>query len=171
MNSSDLQAVKRYALAYASLDGDAEALRADLAAAASASLQAKALFDPTVSRQKKKSFISEVFKGNQNIINLFCLLVDAKRINFIEVLAREVARITDQKLGVTRLNVTGAYELSAEGKKNIEAAALKFFGGKTVNAEYKQDKDLLGGVIIKNEDFTIDASISGGLKRLQETLR
>lgn len=166
MNFSDFQAVKRYAKAYVELGADVDGLASAVAAAA----DVRALFDPTVPKQKKKSFVEEVFAADKNIINLFCLLVDADRINFLTALNEEAQKLDAKKQGLTRVNITSAYDLSDNAKKAVEAAAQKFFGGAVV-AEYKQDAGLIGGVIIQNEDLTIDASISGGLKRLEESLR
>ncbi len=171
MKPSDVLAAQRYAKAYCLLDGKADVLLADLNAADAGLKNAPSLLNPTISKEVKKKFINEVFAANKNMANFLNLLIENKRLSMLSLIVREAQTIINKRLGITEISVTSAYELSEIEKENIKKAAVKFFNCNAASASFKEDKSLIGGILIKNEAVVIDASVAGGLERLKNILR
>jgi len=77
--------------------------------------------------------------------------------------------VADQDSGVAEAEVTSAFELNEEDRKQLEAQVAKLAGSK-VRIAYLQDKDLLGGAIVKIGSTIYDGSLRGQLQQLKQTL-
>ena len=104
-------------------------------------------------------------KLDQSGKNFVRILVDADRIG----LASEVFNIFEQKRaaaeGISEVDVVSAFPLDDSQIKVISDSISKRTG-KKVDVNTEEDKDLIGGVIIKAGDSVIDASLRGRLKEL-----
>jgi len=171
MNSSDALAAKRYAKAYAlsGKSGDAAALYAALNTAYESVKNVEALFSPAVSKNKKKDFVSSVFGGDKKIISFFNLLIENKRLNLLGAIVKETKKIVNKQLNKAEVKITTAYAPDAAEKEKIKKAVSLLLGVKTVDAYFETRVNIIGGLIIKTDDMTADASVSGGLERLRET--
>lgn len=167
MNYSNILAAKRYAKAYASLDED----YASLSAAYEAVKNVDSLFNPIVSKAKKEKFIKEVFAADRTVSDFLCVLAEAKRLNLLALIAEETRKIINKKHGVAEVEVISAFPVGAARSEEIKQAAKKYFKCKEVVANFKEDKSLLGGIIMKDGETVVDASISGGLKKLGAILK
>ena len=96
-------------------------------------------------------------------------MIDAKRIE----LASEISAIFEEKRlaeeSVTKINVTTAYPLNENQIKVINDLFSKRTGNK-IDINVDEDKDLIGGVIIRAGDSVIDASLRGRLKELNNVI-
>ncbi|GAB4191890.1 MAG: F0F1 ATP synthase subunit delta [Wenzhouxiangellaceae bacterium] len=72
----------------------------------------------------------------------------------------------EQRLPV---NVRSATELSAEQRGKLEASLEQRFG-RTIEAAYSIDPELIGGAVIEAGDVFIDGSLSNKLQRLRGAL-
>lgn len=101
--------------------------------------------------------------------------------NFVRVLAErnrfkylpEARRIFEQERaefeGRSKVEVTSAFELNDDQKKNIISAMSKRLGTE-VDLSVTVDDALIGGVVIRAGDLVIDASLRGRMSRLANTL-
>lgn len=123
--------------------------------------------NPKMSQEQLAGFIIDICGSSisQSCKNFVKILVNAERIN----LATEVFNLFEQKRaaaqGISDVKVTSAFPLDDSQTSGI-ADAISRRLGKQVNVETSEDKDLIGGVVIRAGDAVIDASVRGRLKEL-----
>lgn len=100
--------------------------------------------------------------------NFLNLLLDKKRIEAIEAIADHYSGLTDSVSGVARAEITTAMplkdEILAEIKKSLEGLTSK-----KIKAEISEDKDLIGGIVVRIGDLVLDGSIRAQLEGLKES--
>ncbi|HIF51548.1 MAG TPA: F0F1 ATP synthase subunit delta [Thiotrichaceae bacterium] len=123
--------------------------------------------NPKLSSEALYQFFSDIGgdKFSQTGKNFIRVLIDAGRIN----LAAEVFEIFEQKRtateGISDVEVISAYPLDNAQVNAISESISKRLG-KKIDINTEEDKDLIGGVIIRVGDSVIDASLRGRLKEL-----
>jgi F-type H+-transporting ATPase subunit delta len=140
-----------------------------LIALLSGSEQLRAFFDnPFIQNESKKSVIGSILSDDTNVYfrNFLSLLVDRKRISFLEpILKQYVARLRELNQTVLA-EVTSAVPLSEEQEQAVKEKVIAITSAREVELEKKVDTDLIGGVIIKVGSQVVDASLRGQLRRL-----
>ena len=123
--------------------------------------------NPKLSSDGLYQFIIDIAgdKLTQSAKNFIRILIDAERIG----LASEVFNIFEQKKaaaeGISEVDVISAYPLDDAQVSSISESISKRLG-KKIDVNTEEDKDLIGGVIIRAGDSVIDASLRGRLKEL-----
>jgi F-type H+-transporting ATPase subunit delta len=123
---------------------------------------------PLVAAEDKKAIIRQVVGEQINpfLLNFLLLLVDKKRIGFIEGVCSKYLEILRKLNNVVLAEVTSAVRLyEGEAEKLVEK--IKNLTGATgVEIQTKLDPDIIGGVIIKVGSQVYDASLKGQLRRI-----
>ncbi|MEO0926606.1 MAG: ATP synthase F1 subunit delta [Cyanobacteria bacterium J06643_13] len=129
------------------------------------------VLNPVIKNEDKKSVLKQVMgDSNPYIVNFMMLLVDKRRIVFLESIADQYLSLL-RKLNQTVLaEVTSAQELTDEQKGNIVGKVKGIVEAKDVELKASVDPSLIGGVIIKVGSKVIDASLRGQLRRISVTL-
>ncbi|MEO1465046.1 MAG: ATP synthase F1 subunit delta [Cyanobacteria bacterium J06633_1] len=129
------------------------------------------VLNPVIKNEDKKSVLKQVMgDSNPYIVNFMMLLVDKRRIVFLESIADQYLSLL-RKLNQTVLaEVTSAQELTDEQKGNIVNKVKGIVEAKDVELKASVDPSLIGGVIIKVGSKVIDASLRGQLRRISVTL-
>ncbi|MEL7009717.1 MAG: ATP synthase F1 subunit delta [Cyanobacteria bacterium J06629_2] len=129
------------------------------------------VLNPVIKNEDKKSVLKQVMgDSNPYIVNFMMLLVDKRRIVFLESIADQYLSLL-RKLNQTVLaEVTSAQELTDEQKGNIVDKVKGIVEAKDVELKASVDPSLIGGVIIKVGSKVIDASLRGQLRRISVTL-
>lgn len=126
------------------------------------------LANPLVKSEVKKSVLNQIV-GNQihpYTVNFLKLLVDRKRILFLEGICQQYLAIL-RKLNQTVLaEVTSACELNEAQKQAVKEKVKQITNANQVELEVKLDNELIGGLIIKIGSQVIDASLRGQLRRI-----
>jgi F-type H+-transporting ATPase subunit delta len=123
--------------------------------------------NPSLSNEALYQFFADIGgdKFSQSGKNFIRVLIDAERID----LAAEVFELFEQKRaaaeGISDVDVISAYPLDDAQVSAISESISKRLG-KKVDINTEEDKDLIGGVIIRAGDSVIDASLRGRLKEL-----
>ena len=123
--------------------------------------------NPKLSSEALYQFIADIGgdKFSQAGKNFIRILIDAERIG----LAAEIFTIFEKKRaaaeGISDVDVISAYPLD-DAQVNVISDSISKRLGKKVDINTDEDKDLIGGVIIRAGDSVIDASIRGRLKEL-----
>jgi F-type H+-transporting ATPase subunit delta len=123
--------------------------------------------NPKLSSEQLHQFIVDICgdKLSKTGNNFVRILIDAERIS----LAAEIYSIFEHKRaaaeGISEVDVISAYPLD---EAQISAISESFTTriGKKIDINTEEDKDLIGGVIIRAGDSVIDASLRGRLKEL-----
>ena len=123
--------------------------------------------NPKLSGQQLYQFIVDICgdKLSQTGKNFVRTLINAERISF----AAEIFNLYEQKRaaaeGISDVEVISAYPLDDAQISAISESISKRIG-KKIDINTEEDKDLIGGVIIRAGDSVIDASLRGRLKEL-----
>jgi F-type H+-transporting ATPase subunit delta len=106
---------------------------------------------------------------SQLVRNFIAVLIDHDRISgFTEVVA-EYRREIDRRQGIYEVSIVSARQLENDERQQLESQVGQLAGGR-VNATYRQDPTLLGGVIVTVGSTVYDGSVRGRLDRLKEEL-
>ncbi|MFN6567119.1 ATP synthase F1 subunit delta [Nostoc minutum NIES-26] len=125
--------------------------------------------NPFIQPENKKAVISRILGGegaNPYLRNFLLLLVDRRRILFLEPILEQYLALLRQLNQTVLAEVTSAVPLSEEQQQAIKEKVIAITNARQVEIETKVDRELIGGVIIKVGSQIIDASLRGQLRRL-----
>lgn len=129
------------------------------------------VLNPVIKNEDKKNILKQVMgDANPYLINFIMLLVDKRRIIFLEPIVEQYLNLL-RKLNQTVLaEVISATELNDEQKGRIVEKVKGLVEARDVELKASIDPDLIGGVIIKVGSKVIDASLRGQLRRISISL-
>lgn len=109
-------------------------------------------------------------KGNFSgvVKNFLNLLLDKNRIGVIEAITAYYARLTDEVSGIARAEIVTARPLKEEALGRIEKS-LEGLTSKKIKPLVREDKDLIGGIVVKIGDLVLDGSVKAQLEGLKES--
>ncbi len=113
--------------------------------------------------------ISESFKLNDLLKNFMTFLVNKKRFFYVEKILKNFIEICSEKRGEIKAEIQSAKELSNEEIKKINEDLTKNFSSK-MRLNYKHDKSLIGGLIVKVGSIMVDTSIKNKLQQIQKRM-
>ena len=130
------------------------------------------LKNPTHSTNKQKEVInllSDKLKFSKNLKNFFLLLIEKRRIFFVQKISESFLKLCSKKRGEIKASLISSKELSKseldEVSKDLSAAM-----GSTLKFDYKVDKELIGGLKLQLGSFMIDTSIKSKLKKYEQAM-
>ncbi|HEY9299900.1 MAG TPA: ATP synthase F1 subunit delta, partial [Phormidium sp.] len=128
----------------------------------------KFLSDPLISAAKRKEVIRQIIGEQVHpfMVNFLMLLVDKKRIRFLEAICREYLNRLRALNQTVLAEVISAVELNDEQKHSVREKVKSLSDAQQVELATKVDQDLIGGVIIKVGSQVFDASLRGQLRRI-----
>lgn len=142
--------------------------------------QVKALItNPAVSDDTLVQFLSEfVTVANANgaasthehLVNFIKLLAEKGRLLALPALSKLFEGYLAAEAGYVRLKVTSAYPLTSQDEEKI-ADSMRQQLNSEVQCEFDSDPGLLGGFLVRSENWVLDSTISGKLKRLEISMR
>jgi len=126
------------------------------------------LSNPFVKQENKKNVLKQLLGegGNSYLRNFLLLLVDRRRIAFLEPILQQYLVLLRQLNQTVLAEITSAVPLTEAQQQAITEKVITFTKARQVELETKIDSDLIGGVIIKVGSQVIDASLRGQLRRL-----
>ncbi|HPI02818.1 MAG TPA: ATP synthase F1 subunit delta [Candidatus Goldiibacteriota bacterium] len=141
-------------------------------AAASSREFAAILGHPGVSKASKRAVVAGEFKEkiSRLALNFICLLIDKKREGILESVYSLYAQKADELLGIKRVQVKTAYELSAAEETKVLQQLESTFK-KKVRMDARVDKGILGGIIVRDNMTLIDASVKQYLDSMKKELK
>jgi F-type H+-transporting ATPase subunit delta len=105
----------------------------------------------------------------REVRNFIAVIMDHRRLNELNEILAAYDRVADQGQGVAEAEVTSAFELNEDDRRELEGQVAKLAGGK-VRIAYVKDGSLLGGAIVKIGSTVYDGSVRGQLEQLKQTL-
>ena len=109
---------------------------------------------------------AKLSKDTQRVL---LVLTTAKRLDHLRSIVEKLKLILLESGNVVSLSVETATSLETEEKKKIEDKFTKILG-KKVEASYKVDPALLGGLRVTAAGRTYDGSLTGWLSSFEESL-
>lgn len=174
----DVSVARRYAQALfeiAQRDGTIEKVEQDLntldAALSSTPLLARVLRAPTITGERKKALLQQIFGSGLTALTVrfLSLLVDKRREAILPAINPEFRRLSYQHRGIVPVTIRVATRLTPEERLQITDALAKKTG-KTIELHEEIDPSILGGAVLRLGDTIIDGSVTGYLRRLRKRL-
>jgi|ERR1022692_388783 F-type H+-transporting ATPase subunit delta len=128
--------------------------------------------NPAIPADQKRRVLDVIAQRDgisKQVRNLVAVLIDHRRVHFLEPIIRQLEKELDARLGFAEAQITSARELGAAEKREFEAQVGKLTG-KKVRARYGQDASLLGGAVVRVGSTIYDGSVMGQLQRLREEI-
>ena len=130
------------------------------------------LKDPTQSihqQNKAINLLSEKLNFSKNLKNFFLLLIEKRRIFFVEKIFESYLKLCLKKRGEIKASLISSKELSQSDLDKINKELSQSMGA-TLKFEYVVDKNLIGGLKLQLGSFMIDTSIKNKLKKYEQAM-
>jgi len=131
------------------------------------------LDNPVVDEPKRAAILDELTSRlgmGELARNSVRLLAQRRRLRALPDIAKRLGTLSDEKAGLLRVSVTSAVPLS-EIHYQALSSELERALSKRIILEKKEDPTLLGGIVTRIGDNTIDGSLKGRLAELERQLR
>lgn len=128
--------------------------------------------NPAVPAEQKRRLLDVIAERDgisKQVRNLVAVLIDHRRIHFLEPIIAQLGKELDARLGFAEAQITSSRTLDDAEKREFEAQVGKLTG-KKVRAQYGQDASLLGGAVVRLGSTIYDGSVKGQLERLKEAI-
>jgi F-type H+-transporting ATPase subunit delta len=129
------------------------------------------LLHPNIDISAKTDMLKKLFEGKvaEPVLGTLLLLLSRGREELLPFLLQDYTEIASAALNQATAFVTSAFELTEAEKADI-ASHFGKLEGKTIRVQSTIDKSLIGGITVRIGDRLYDGSLSGKLKRLEQTL-
>jgi F-type H+-transporting ATPase subunit delta len=127
---------------------------------------------PSIPAEQKRSLLDAIVARenlSRPIRNFMAVLMDHRRIRFLQSIVTEFGQELNRRLGFAEVEIISARELGREERSALEAQ-LENLTGQKVRARYEQDGSILGGAIVKLGSTIYDGSVKGQLERIREAM-
>jgi F-type H+-transporting ATPase subunit delta len=124
---------------------------------------------PAEQKRRVLDVIAERDEFSKQSRNLVAVLIDHRRIHFLEPIIRQLEKELDARLGFAEAQITSARLLGDAEKQEFEVQVGKLTG-KKVRAHYGEDQTLLGGAVVRVGSTIYDGSVKGQLERMREEI-
>ena len=125
------------------------------------------IHNPTQSKENQNNvlkLLAEKLNFSKNLKNFMFLLIEKRRIFFVEKIIDSFLKLCAQKRGEVKASLISSKELSETELENI-SKELSSSTSSTIKFNYKVDKELIGGLKLQLGSFMIDTSIKNKLNK------
>jgi len=128
--------------------------------------------DPSVPVPQKLAVLDKMkgqLKLAPQVRNFLAVLIEHDRIGSVHDVVAEYHKELQQRLGIHQAEITTARKLTSEDRAALLEHVGKLAQGQ-VEASFKLDESILGGVIVRIGSTVYDGSVLGRVERLKEEL-
>ncbi|MEX2516509.1 MAG: F0F1 ATP synthase subunit delta [Gammaproteobacteria bacterium] len=125
------------------------------------------LENPRVTSEQIMQIVTSIVSGSlsKTQSNFVRLLIEAERLLYAPEMAEQFEQQRLDVEGLANVDVISAYPLDdGQRQRIVEAMARKL--DRKIELSESTNQELIGGVIIRNGDYVIDASVRGQLEEL-----
>ena len=124
-----------------------------------------------IENDKKIQLLDQSFKGNvdQYVLNFLKLLVQSRRIRYIDDIVKSYIKLSNQYLGIEEGMIYTPYELTDQQIQDIEKA-ISQKENKKVTLKVSIDSSLLGGIKVQIANRIYDGTIKNKVEMLKKEL-
>ena len=124
-----------------------------------------------IENDKKIQLLDQSFKGNvdQYVLNFLKLLVQSRRIRYIDDIVKSYIKLSNQYLGIEEGMIYTPYELTDQQIQDIEKA-ISQKENKKVTLKVSIDQSLLGGIKVQISNRIYDGTIKNKVEMLKKEL-
>jgi len=127
--------------------------------------------NPAVPAQAKLELIDRLFQGktSETFFVFLKVIINRRRERLLPGIVQAAYYQCLARQGIEVVFVTTSHEMDEDLKRALRER-LEAVLGKRLYLEYRMNKNLIGGIVIRHGDGLLDASILGMLRRIQEML-
>lgn len=124
---------------------------------------------PVLRNDKKSEIIKQIFgnKISNEVLNFLLFVVEKNREDFLFDILKRYSDMNDMLMGIVSADVVSPIKMKDDQVGKLKGQ-LEKFTGKKVKINTKENKDLLGGFIVRIGDTVIDASVDHQLVMLKK---
>ena len=124
-----------------------------------------------IENDKKIQLLDQSFKGNvdQYVLNFLKLLVQSRRIRYIDDIIKSYINLSNQYLGIEERTIYTPYKLTDQQIQDIEKA-ISQKENKKVTLKVSIDPSLLGGIKVQIANRIYDGTIKNKVEMLKKEL-
>ena len=133
----------------------------------------KLMSHPKIIQEDKVKIVEETFGGRipKEMVGLMTLMVTKNREDEMLSVFDYFVELVKEEKKIGKADVTTAIPLSDKQKAQVEEKLLATTKYESFEMNYKVDKSLIGGMIVRIGDRVIDSSIQTKLNNLSRELR
>lgn len=127
------------------------------------------LASPAVANSAKQAVIAKLIErmgASEALRNFLFLVVDHRRVGLLGAIGQAFGQELNARLGILDAQISTARELDADEKQAIEAELARQTG-KRIEANYRIEKDLEGGAVVRIGSTIYDGSVRASLEQLR----
>lgn len=132
----------------------------------------KLLNHPQIEKSEKKKIVENIFgkRVSDEITGLMIMVVEKGHItSLVDIFNYFIKQVKKAKnIGIA--SVTSAISLTEAQKASVEKRLLETTHYASIEIDYKVDKSLIGGLVIRIEDRVVDSSIRTKLDKMSKSL-
>ena len=113
--------------------------------------------------------ISKIIKLNKNFSNFLQLIINKRRIFFLEKILDKFVKISSNRKGKIDATLISSKDISQDERNKISQEISKAIKSK-IEFTFKTDKSLISGIKIQVGSLLIDTSLSNKLKRIKQLM-
>jgi F-type H+-transporting ATPase subunit delta len=128
--------------------------------------------NPAVPAEQKRKLLDAIVHQDgveRHVRNLVALLIDHRRMHFLDRITQQLERELDARTGFAEAQITSARDLNDSEKRALEGQIEKATG-KKVRAKFGLDASLLGGAVVRVGSTIYDGSVKGQLDKIREAI-
>ncbi len=128
--------------------------------------------NPAIPADQKRGLLDAIARRDdisKQARNLIAVLIDHRRIHFLDPVIRQLVKELDARLGFAEAEIVTSRDLADTEKREVEARVEKLTGMK-VRAHYQRDASLLGGAMVRVGSTIYDGSVKGQLEKMKEAI-
>lgn len=128
--------------------------------------------NPAVTALQKVSILDKLnakLGMQKELRNLIAVLINHDRIGSLHEVAAAYRAALQEQMGIRQAEIVTARELSSDERSQLLEGVGKLAGAK-IQADFKLDKSILGGAVVRIGSTVYDGSVRGRLDRLKEAL-
>ncbi len=162
-------------LSMATSNGKLEEIKDDMIVVANICSESKELRNllknPIVNASSKKTVLSKVFSGAQQMTQDFiAFLVDKKREDELHLVAENYLSEYNEIKGIAKATVVSAIALTDEKLAQMKSYVEELLGKADIVLTNEVDPSIIGGIVVKHEDKLLDKSVSKELREIRKQL-
>jgi len=127
---------------------------------------------PYTGRDAKIAILEKLFSDRVTALTMQALrvMLEKRREDEIIGIRNEYVTLRREHEGAVFATITSAYEIDGKQSKELLAKLEKTIG-KKIEAEFKLDTTLIGGIRVAYGNYVLDGSVRGTLSSLRDKLR
>ena len=120
-------------------------------------------------QNKLVSLISDKLSFSKNLKNFLLLLIEKRRIFFLNKIIESFLKLCSKKRGEIKATLISSKELSQAELNDLSTDLSKSIGS-SLKFDYKVDKELIGGLKLQLGSIMVDTSIRNKLKKYEQAM-